>query len=303
MAYQDTIQHTVDGADAEHALPRVRRITVRDLVDSVYEGFDDFLAIPTHAVFLCVLYPLAGIIIAGLTFNYDLIPLLYPMAAGFALVGPVAAIGIYELSGRREQGLETDWTHAFDLLQADSFRGILALGLLLLALFGVWIAVAQSIYIASFGYAAPESISAFVRDVLTTPAGHRMILIGNAVGFVFAIVAFALSAISFPLLIDRKVTATAAALTSIKVVLRNPLTMALWGIMVAAALLIGSLPLFAGLAIVIPVLGHATWHLYRRAVVADLPQREPQPRPDRQHGRYAADFPAMLFPVRDRERE
>jgi uncharacterized membrane protein len=290
MAYQDSI-HTTATAQP---LPRVRKITPRDLVDALAKGFDDFTAMPTHALFVSLIYPIAGLIIAIAASGTNLLWLFYPMATGFALIGPVAAVGLYELSRRREQGLATDWSHAFDLLQAESFRSIAALGLVLLLLFGIWIAVAQTIYWAYFGYAVPESVDAFVRQVLTTDAGHRMILVGNAVGFLFAVVAFAISVVAFPLLIDRRVSAAAAAATSIKAVARNPITMALWGLIVAVALLLGSLPFFVGLAIVVPVLGHATWHLYRKVVVPDLAPREAEPpRPGVE--RYAADFPSVLF--------
>jgi uncharacterized membrane protein len=294
-------QETMDAAGAVPGLPRVRTITPRDLVDVLAKGLDDFSAMPTHVIFLSLIYPFAGIVIAAATLGYELVPLLFPMAAGFALIGPFAAIGLYELSRRREQGLDTTWQHAFDLLQAESFRAILALGLILLVIFGVWIAVAQTIYVAHFGYAPPESIGAFVRQVLTTDTGHSLILVGNGVGFLFALVAFAISVVAFPLLIDRNISATAAAATSVKAVLRNPLTMALWGLIVAAALLIASLPLFVGLAVAIPVLGHSTWHLYRKVIVPqDLPPREAHPTPPKGR-RYAADFPAALFPVYDKD--
>ena len=296
MAYQDTI----GAAPAAHSLPRVRSIAPRDLIDALRKGLDDFRAMPTHVIFLSLIYPIAGLIIARATFGYDVVPLLYPLAAGFALLGPFAAVGIYELSRRRERGLDTAWTHAFELIHADSFRAILALGLFLVVLFGTWIAVAHAIYISHFGYAAPASIEAFLRGVLTTPAGHSVILIGNGIGFLFALVAFTVSAVAFPLLVDRNISATAAAATSIKAVLRNPFTMALWGLIVAAALVIGSIPLFFGLAIVIPILGHSTWHLYRKLVVADLPHRPVHPHPHK-GPRYAADFPAVLFPVHEKE--
>jgi uncharacterized membrane protein len=293
-------QETSGAADAAASLPRVQAITPRDLVDVLAKGFDDFWAMPTHVIFLSLIYPIAGIFIGAATLGFQFLPLLYPMAAGFALLGPFAAIGLYELSRRREQGLDTAWSHAFDLLEADSFRPILGLGLVLLVIFGVWVAVAQAIYVSHFGYAQPESIGAFVRQVLTTDAGHSMILVGNGIGFLFALVAFAISVVAFPLLIDRNIGATAAAVTSVKAVMRNPLPMVLWGVIVAAALLIGSLPLFVGLAVVIPVLGHSTWHLYRKVVVSDLPEREPHPKPPKGR-RYAADFPAVLFPVYDKE--
>lgn len=295
MAYQET----AGGAAPAHSLPRVRAIAPRDLIDVLKKGIDDFRAMPTHVIFLSLIYPIAGLFIARMTFGYDIVPLLYPLAAGFALLGPFAAIGIYELSRRREQGYDTSWTHAFDLIHSDSFRAILALGLILLTIFGVWIFVAHAIYVSHFGYGTPESLEAFVRQVIETPSGHSLILIGNAVGLLFALAAFIISAIAFPLLVDRDISATAAAATSIKAVMRSPFTMALWGLIVAIALFIGSLPFFVGLAIVFPVLGHATWHLYRKVVVADLPHREVHPHPPRSR-RPAAEFPVSLFPLRDK---
>jgi uncharacterized membrane protein len=293
MAYQENYRESIGGAATAEPLPRVRTITPRDLVDALKQGLDDFVAMPTHALFIGLIYPIAGLAIGLAVSGLNLLWLFYPLATGFALVGPVAAVGLYELSRRREQGLDTSWGHAFDLLQADSFRSIAALGLVLLVLFGIWIAVAQTIYWAYFGYAAPESIDGFARQVLDTEAGHRMILIGNAIGFLFALIAFVISVVAFPLLIDRRIGAAAVA-TSIKAVLHNPLTMALWGLIVAVALLLGSLPFFVGLAVVVPVLGHATWHLYRKVVVPDLAPREVQPAAPEAE-RYAADFPSVLF--------
>jgi uncharacterized membrane protein len=290
MAYQDSLSSSA----TTQPLPRVRTIRPHDLIDALRKGFDDFIAMPTHALFITLIYPIAGLVIAVALSGANLLWLFYPMAAGFALIGPVAAVGLYELSRRREQGLDTEWSHAFDLLQAESFRSIAALGLVLLGLFAVWIAVARTIYWSYFGYVMPQSIGGFSHEVLTTTAGHHMILIGNAIGFLFAVVAFVVSVVAFPLLIDRRIGALAAVATSIKAVAHNPGTMALWALIVAAALLIGSLPFFVGLAIVVPILGHATWHLYRKVVVPDLEPREAQaPLPDAE--RYAADFPSVLF--------
>ncbi len=249
---------------------------------------------PTHVVFLSLIYPIVGLALAGATFGYDVVPLLYPLAAGFALIGPFAAIGLYELSRRRELGLDTSWKHAFDVIHSPSLPAIVALGVLLLVIFAIWLAVAQALYVASFGQDEPTTLIAFARNVLTTQEGYNLIIVGNAVGFLFAVLAFSLSVVSFPLLLDRHVGAAVAIITSVKAILRNPLTMAIWGLFVAGALAIGSLPFFIGLAVVMPVLGHSTWHLYRRVVEPDLTSRPAfQPRPKGR--RYAADFPASLF--------
>ena len=168
------------------------------------------------------------------------------------------------------------------------------MGLFLLAIFGVWLAVANGIYVANFGYRQPTTLAEFADMVLGTPEGHRLIVVGNVVGFLFAVLAFALSVVSFPLLLDRNVGVPVAIATSVRAILKNPVTMILWGIIVAVGLFVGSLPFFLGLAVVMPVLGHATWHLYRRVVEPDSsPRPEYHPQPKGQ--RYAADFPSSLF--------
>jgi uncharacterized membrane protein len=280
-------------------LPVVRSIGLLDLRDVLAKGVGDFLAMPTHVVFLSVIYPIVGIALGGATFGYNVIPLLYPLAAGFALIGPVAAIGLYELSRRRELGLDTSWKHAFDVIHSPSLRAIVTLGLLLLVIFCIWLAVAQAIYVANFGDQERTTLSEFARNVLTTHEGRNLIVVGNAIGFLFALLAFSLSLVSFPLLLDRNVGAAAAMITSIKAIGRNPVTMALWGMFVAGALVIGSLPFLIGLAVVMPVLGHSTWHLYRKLVEPD-PRPRPEYHAEPKGRRYAADFPVSLFVPSDR---
>lgn len=291
------LSHLLVGASAYPVRPTLRRIGPADLLQALSRGLDDFLAMPSHAVFLCVLYPLLGLWLISLASGYSMLPLAFPLAAGFALVGPFAAIGLYELSRRREAGLDTSSSHAFDVLHSPSFGAILLLGLLLTAIFLVWLAVAQAIYVANFGYAAPASIGQFVTDVFTTAAGWKLIVVGTGVGFLFAVVVLTIGAVSFPLLLDRNVGAAVALFTSIRLVIANPLTMALWGFIVAALLVAGSLPFFLGLTVVMPLLGHATWHLYRSAVEPD-PAPHPDYRPQQRASRSAADFPAALFPTR-----
>jgi uncharacterized membrane protein len=255
--------HLLVGANAPAQL-EVRHITPSDVLQALARGLDDFAAMPSHALFLCVFYPLIGLCLIAFVSGDAMLPLAFPIAAGFALVGPFAAIGLYELSRRREAGLDTSSNHALDVLHSRSIGAILALGILLMLIFLVWVAVADAIYVANFGYNAPASVGKFVSDIFTTSAGWNVIVVGTIVGFLFAVVVLTISAISFPLLLDRDVGAAVAVFTSIRVVLANPVTMALWGLIVAFLLVAGSLPFFLGLTVVMPVLGHATWHLYRK---------------------------------------
>jgi uncharacterized membrane protein len=294
MAYS----HILVGASTNPAQLIVRRISLSDLRYALARGIDDFTAVPSHALFLCVIYPLLGILLIGLTLGNSLLPLAFPIAAGFALIGPLAAIGLYELSRRREAGLDISTGHALDVLHSTSLGAIIALGVLLMAIFLIWLVVAQALYIAIFGYTPPTSIAQFAHDVLTTTPGWTLIIVGTGVGFLFAALVLSISAISFPLLLDRDVGAAVAVYTSLRVMAANPIPMALWGLIVAALLVIGSIPFFVGLTVVMPVLGHATWHLYRRTVEPDPnPHSDYQPR-ERPH-RSAADFPAALFPTRE----
>ncbi len=289
-----TMSHVIAGAGESPAQLAVRTVTLADLKEALRKGVEDFSAMPSHAVFLCLIYPIAGLVLGRLAIGYDVLPLLFPLMAGFALVGPFAAIGLYEMSRRREQGLDISWRHILDVRHRPTFGAIVILGLLLMAIFLVWIAVAQSIYVATFGYLPAASMPDFLERVLTTPAGWTLIVVGNGVGFLFAVVVLTISVVSFPLLIDRDVGAAGAILTSVRVVLANPAIMAAWGLIVAALLVLGSIPLLFGLAVVMPVLGHATWHLYRRAVEPN-PGTPPELTPEPPGRRYAAEFPAALF--------
>jgi len=287
--------------ESAHELPVVRTIGPADLRDALAKGLEDFSAMPTHVVLLSLIYPVVGMALGRAMFGYDLIPLLYPLVAGFPLVGPFAAISLYELSRRRELGLDTSWRHAFDVIHSPSLRSIIALGTLLLAIFAVWLAVAHGIYAANFGGDdEPTTMSEFVRRVLTTPQGHNLIVVGNAVGFLFAVLAFSLTVVSFPLLLDRNVGVAVAMTTSLRAVLHNPLAMTLWAVVVAGLLVIGSLPFLLGLAVVVPVLGHATWHLYRKVIEPD-PSPRPEYHPKPKGVRYGADFPVALFMPTSRE--
>jgi uncharacterized membrane protein len=223
-------------------LPAVCRIRAADIRDVLVRGLDDFGAYRTDVIFICLIYPVVGIMLVWLTFGYEMLPLLFPLAAGFALVGPVAAVGLYEMSRRREQGLPTTWVDAFGVIRAPGFGAILVLGLVLVAIFVLWLLAANVIYQLTLGPEPPVSIAAFARDVFTTSAGWAMIVGGVSVGFLFALLVLAISVVSFPLLLDRDVGLDTAVWTSIRAVAANPGPMALWGLTVAGGLVIGSLP-------------------------------------------------------------
>ena len=258
-------------AEVQGALPIVRRITVDDLRDVLRSGFSDFGANRTDVIFLCLIYPVVGIVLARVAAGGALLPELFPLASGFALIGPIFGLGLYEMSRRRELGVPGGWTDAFRVLGSPSLGAIVLLGLLLTAIFIFWDVVAYVIYLLTLGPQPPASIASFIHDVFLTPAGWAMIVVGLGVGFVFAVVVLAISVVAFPLLLDREVGIEIAVATSVRTVMANPGPMALWGLIVAGGLVIGSIPLFIGLAIVLPVLGHATWHLYRKAVIWQRP--------------------------------
>jgi uncharacterized membrane protein len=263
-----SVGHALGGADQDifAPAPAVRRIAVADLGEVLSRGWADFKAYRTDVVFLCIIYPVMGISLGSLTFNHDMLPLLFPLASGFALVGPFAAIGLYELSRRREQAVNVAWPDAFGVARSPAFGKIVVLGVVLVAILLAWLVTAQGIYDLTLGPKPPASAAAFLRDALTTSAGWVLIGAGCGVGFLYALIALSISVVSFPLLLDRDVSLGVAVWTSIRVVEANPRAMAVWGLIVAGSLVIGSIPMLIGLIIVMPVLGHATWHLYRKLV-------------------------------------
>jgi uncharacterized membrane protein len=261
--------HVYFGPDAVAGTPRVRRIRPADCFSALSEGFDDFLSMRTYPVFVGLFYAVAGIALFAMASFEHALQLAFPLAAGFALIGPFIAIGLYEMSRRRERGLAVRGRDAFTVLRSPALPSIVAFGLLLLAIFAAWLFAAELIYVWLYGPESPAAAMPFLEDVVTTARGWTLITVGGFVGFCFAALALVISVVAFPVMLDRDIGLVPALQTSLWVTRANPLAIAVWGMIVAVALVVGSVPMFFGLAVVLPVLGHATWRLYRKTIERD----------------------------------
>jgi uncharacterized membrane protein len=245
----------------------IRKIGVRDLWQALKEGFDDVNAKPSVIIaFLVVVYPLFALLWTVIFVRGSLMHLAFPMVAGLTLLGPVVSVVLFEMSRRRERGLDLSWRSAFDFVHRSSFAPIVALSVVMMVLYVAWLYTAQLLYFGLFGADPPASITDFATQLFTTRHGGALMFYGIGLGLLFAVTALAISVVSFPLALDRPVTAVTAASTSIRAVAANPLVMAVWGLIVVVLLAVGAILLLMGLAVALPTLGHATWHLYRRLV-------------------------------------
>jgi uncharacterized membrane protein len=251
---------------AGQAVPQVRRIGFADVRAALREGMEDMGAFRDDVLFIGLIYPIAGIVLAAVAFNANLLMMLFPLASGFAILGPVAATGLYEMSRRRERGEHVTWLDAMKVFANPAIGSIIGVGLILLSIFAVWLTVAYQIGVSTLGADTPPTLRMFLEEVFQSQASPALIVGGIGVGFLFAVVAFAISVVSIPLLLDRDVGLWVAIKTSIKAVMTNPGTMALWAIIIAGSLALGSIPALVGLIVVVPVLGHASWRLYRKIV-------------------------------------
>lgn len=249
--------------------PVVRRIRPADVAESVAAGLRDFQAAPQFGLFFGGLYAIGGMVIVRAAASWGLLYLAYPLAAGFALIGPFVAVGLYEVSRLREQGRPITWAGVLTAVFAQGRRELGWMSLVCVFIFMMWMYQVRLLLALFFGF---ESFTAntFLTTLLTTPEGWLFLAIGHADGAVLSAVLFSLTVVSFPLLLERDVDFITAMITSVRAVTLSPVAMLGWAAVVVLLLIAACLPFFLGLFVVLPVLGHATWHLYRRLV-------EPEP--------------------------
>lgn len=245
--------------------PVIRRIGYGDIVEALSEGLRDFQAHPSFGLFFGGVYAAGGIGIVACALWWDVAYLVYPLAAGFALIGPFVAVGLYEVSLLRGGGFEPTWRVVLGAIVAQGGREMSWMAFVILFVFIIWMYQVRLLIAVFFGlHGLPPG--AFPGILFTTPEGLAFLAVGHLVGAILATLTFAITVVSFPMLLDRDVDFVTAMITSVRAVVTNPLPMLGWAVCVVLLLFVAALPFFLGLILVLPVLGHTTWHLYRRLV-------------------------------------
>lgn len=245
----------------------VRKINDDDLRGSLRQGLDDFMTFRGDIIFAGLVYTVIGIAAVVMTTSKPLMPFFLPVVAGVALLGPVAAVGFYELAERREDGeRDLHWFNFLDVRKRATVDDMGIVAGLLLAIFFAWLLVAGALYAVLFGWTTPASVGGFLAMVFTTARGWALIVAGGVIGAIFGWIVLSLSVVSLPMLVDCNVSAADAVSASWRAAHANKGEMIRWGITVLVLLVLGSIPLFVGLAFVLPWLGYSTWHLYTRLI-------------------------------------
>ncbi len=248
------------------AVPEVREIDVADVRASLRAGWKDFLQAPGFGLFFGGVFAAGGLLILALLSVFDMPWMIIPLAIGFPLIGPFVAAGLYAVSRNLAAGRPLKWTDILILMYRQRERQLSWMAFLVLFVFWIWIYQVRILLALFLGFKPIWSIQQFTEVVLMTPNGIAFLFVGTLIGFVLAMVLFASTVIAIPLLLDRELDFVTAIITSFKTVIRNPVPMLGWGVVVTFLAVVAMLPAFLGLVVVFPVLGHATWHLYTRAV-------------------------------------
>ncbi|MCO6178728.1 DUF2189 domain-containing protein [Ciceribacter sp. RN22] len=253
------------GAAPPHKI-RINTIGLTDVRAALREGWKDFRRYPLFGLFFGGIYAVGGLFIVAMLSLYHQPWMIIPIAIGFPLIGPFVAVGLYEISRRDEAGQPVTWRGILTEVFRQRERQLSWMAFVVLFVFWVWIYQVRLLLALFLGFKISASLPAFLTVVTTTPEGLLFLAVGTIVGAVIATVLFTVTVISMPLLLDRDIDFVTAMITSVRAVVENPVAMLGFGVIVAAAAILAMVPLFVGLLAALPVLGHATWHLYRRVV-------------------------------------
>lgn len=255
-----------DGSGGRSVQPSIRRIEIDDLRACLVAGAWDFAQAPVIGLAIGGVFSLIGIAITLALTVWGVPWLIYPFAIGFPLVGPFAAVGLYEVSRRLEAGREVTWSTVFAVIWAQRRREVSWMAFVMLFVFWMWMYQVRLLVALILGRMSFATLERFADLVLTTSQGWLFLAVGHVVGAFLSLFLFSITVIAIPLLLDRDVDFITAMITSVRTVLASPVVMVAWGVFVTLAVAVACLPFFVGLMVVLPVLGHATWHLYRRAI-------------------------------------
>jgi uncharacterized membrane protein len=245
--------------------PHVRKIEVADVLDAIEQGVRDFARAPKYGMFFGGVYAVGGLLMFWVAVSLGYFYLIYPAVMGFALLAPFGAAGTYEISRRLEQGEKLSWSAVLGAVWRRAGRELGWLALVSMFTFIIWLDIAMFVFLAFYGLHVP-TFSDLFSQVLTTPYGLLFLLVGNGVGAIIALVVFSFTVVSPPLIVDRNVDFITAMSASVRSVRTNPKPMLVWAIVIGADLAIAFATFFVALLVVFPILGHATWHLYRRVI-------------------------------------
>ena len=248
-------------------MPQIRELSVGDIRAALMNGLSDFAHAPLYGLFFGGVFALAGIVIVLALTWWNIPWMIYPFAIGFPLIGPFAAAGLYEVSRRLEMGSPLVWSQVLSVVWAQRGRELSWMAFVMLFVFWMWMYQIRLLIALFLGRMSFSTLEKFMTIVFTTEQGWIFLAAGHVVGAAIALVLFSITVISIPLLMDRQLDFVTAMIASVRTVLMSPIPMIGWGIVVTLAMMLACAPFFLGLLIVLPVLGHATWHLYRRAVL------------------------------------
>jgi uncharacterized membrane protein len=249
--------------------PVVREIAFSDIADAVAAGLRDLQAAPAYGLVFGVLYFLGGVMLVASVMALDAPWLAYPLTAGFALIGPLVAIGLYEVSRLRERRQPLSWGAILSAMRSQARQEIGWMSFVVLFVMMMWLYQVRLLLALFLGFEPISTLRDFLTVVLTTPQGWMFLAVGHVIGAALSLILFSLTVVSFPILLDRQVDFITAMITSLRSVAKNPAPMIAWAATIVVLLICATLPFFAGLIVVLPVLGHATWHLYRKLVAPE----------------------------------